>query len=351
MFNERLSDIPEPPSRQYSNNDDNNNNNNNENQNNGKSKIKSFLKTHVLIPFQEEPAIWVAMFSIFFSTFLLLILLMGGSKSIYLSRFTFEEPIKYITKKNEITFTLYGYCIDDQCSVPSMLHSFDQMPSSSEISSSNNNKKRLDVPDVVEDTTTGVTDTVTDTTTGVTDTVTDTTTEVTDTVTDTAKDIIDKAPQLLEGLKDSLDSFTPKIPSVNISGFISLPYLFAMLLNMIALFLLYFDIFTPAILIILISTILNLLGLIFNLLLFVWVFELIALMPGIGDHVTGPGIHMEAWSFLFLTIATITLIGKFGKNIISVTCKCVSRGIRNIKDKISKRNEKDDDEKEMVEAV
>ncbi|CAG8432713.1 5695_t:CDS:2 [Diversispora eburnea] len=166
-------------------------------------------------------------------------------------RFTFDEPIKYITKKNAITFTLYGYCIDDQCSTPSMLHSFDKIPSSSEISSSSNdNKKRLDVPDV------------------------------TDTVTDTTKDIIDKAPKLLENLKDSLNSFTPKIPSVNISG-----------------------------------------------------------------------IHLEAWSFLFLTIATITLLGKFGKNIINGTCKCVSRGIRNIKDKISKRNEKDDDEKEMVEAV
>ncbi|CAG8856548.1 2751_t:CDS:1, partial [Gigaspora margarita] len=48
------------------------------------------------------------------------------SKTIYLSKFTFDELIKYITKKKDITFTLYGYCLDNSCTTPSLLNNFDK---------------------------------------------------------------------------------------------------------------------------------------------------------------------------------------------------------------------------------
>jgi len=60
------------------------------------------------------------------SSLFLIILLVGNLKFIYLSRFTFDESIQTVIKKQQISFTLYSYCIDDGCFSPSLIHNFDQ---------------------------------------------------------------------------------------------------------------------------------------------------------------------------------------------------------------------------------
>jgi hypothetical protein len=97
---------------------------------------KSFLYRHVIKPFKKNPMTCTSIVLIFLSTLLLFVLLVGGrTRSVYLSKFTFKDPIKFITQKNEITFTLYGHCVDDKCTQPNMLNDFDKLPSSSEITS------------------------------------------------------------------------------------------------------------------------------------------------------------------------------------------------------------------------
>jgi hypothetical protein len=262
------------------------------------------------------------MFLVFLSTLFLFILLIGGTKAIYLSKFTFDDPIKFITKKNEISFTLYGYCVDDQCSQPSITHNFDEMPSASEIANSSSliNLKRFDPSDVgttVENAGTTVGTTVENAGTTVGSTVENAGT----TAVEETKKIVEEAPGLLNSLLSGFANFKPKTPTIGLSGFFSLPYLFAMTFNLTALFFLYFQLNFLAVTVILISSILNFIALLFDLLLFVWVFELIAIIPGIGSQHTGPGIHLASWSFIFLIIATILLCCRFGSNGVSSVAK------------------------------
>ncbi|CAG8603542.1 19664_t:CDS:2 [Racocetra fulgida] len=71
------------------------------------SPVQAFFRSHVVRPSKEHPSIFSFVILILLSILLLLILLLGSTKTIYLSKFTFGEPIKFITKKNDITFTLY----------------------------------------------------------------------------------------------------------------------------------------------------------------------------------------------------------------------------------------------------
>jgi hypothetical protein len=70
---------------------------------------------------------FLSIFLISLSTLLLIIILFGGlTGSIYLSKYTFEEPVKKITQKDGIKFTVYGYCIDNDCKKKELSHNFDE---------------------------------------------------------------------------------------------------------------------------------------------------------------------------------------------------------------------------------
>ena len=89
-------------------------------------KKKSLFHQKVVRPIKKNPLISVSAILIALSTLLLSVLLIAGSGSVYLSKFVFDDPIRFITKKSSITFTLYGHCVDDKCTKPSMVYRFDQ---------------------------------------------------------------------------------------------------------------------------------------------------------------------------------------------------------------------------------
>ncbi|CAG8545435.1 11857_t:CDS:2 [Acaulospora morrowiae] len=300
MFNPSVDSIPDLVLKKDANNNKNG-------ADADESEKKTFFYDNVLRAFKKNPIIWVSMFFIFLSTLFLLILLIGGTGAIYLSKFTFDDPIKFITKKNEISFTLYGYCVDDQCSQPSMTHNFDEIPSPAEITNGSSiiNLKRFDPSDV------GTTIEHAGSTVG------STVEDAGKNTVNEGKKIAEEAPGLLKSLLDGFANFKPKTPTVGLSGFFSLPYLFAMMFNLIALFFLYFQLNFLAVILLSTSTFLNFIALLFDLLLFVWIFELIAIIPGIGSQHTGPGIHLAGWSVIFLIIANILLCCRFGGNAVS----------------------------------
>jgi hypothetical protein len=70
---------------------------------------------------------FASVFLIFLSTlFIVIILLSALNGSIYLSKYTFDEPIKEIIQKDNIKFTVYGYCIDNDCKKKELSHDFDK---------------------------------------------------------------------------------------------------------------------------------------------------------------------------------------------------------------------------------
>ena len=76
---------------------------------------------------KKHPLLSAIIFFTFISTLFLLILLLGSSsRNIYLSRFTFNDQIRSIIKKDDMTFTLYGYCVDNNCSEFSFFNNFDK---------------------------------------------------------------------------------------------------------------------------------------------------------------------------------------------------------------------------------
>ncbi|CAG8464996.1 2126_t:CDS:2 [Ambispora leptoticha] len=366
-------------------------------------KEKSFFYNHVIKPFKKNPMTCASIVLIFLSTLLLFVLLVGGrTRSVYLSKFVFKDPIKLITKKNELTFTLYGHCVDDQCTQPNMLNDFDKMPSSSEItnndstgsngSTSSRKVKRIDVGGIANGATKSAGNAVnnagqTATNAGqsvgntvnnagqsagnavnnagqsagnavndagqaagnVTQKAGDIAQDAGQKVVDAANDVIKEATGLLNSLVQAFENFKPKHPTANFSGFISIPYLIALLSNICSLILLYFHFPTPATLFLLASTILNGLALFFDLLVFVWVFDLISVIPGIGSQYTGPGIHLAAWSAAFLGIASIMLGGRlyykiccggFSRDAYKAVKKQMSKGIKKLrKPKVNEEEE------------
>jgi len=296
---------------------------------------KSFWQTRVIIPFKRNPLKFLSIAFISLSTLLLFILLVGGkSRSVYLSKFSFKEPIKFITNKSELTFTLYGHCVDDQCTKPEMVHNFDKMPSASEItsSSSGNKKKRIDVGGIANN----AGQTIGNTANNAGQTIGNTANnagqnignaagdagqtignaagdagqaigEVGSKAGDIAEDVIKAAPGLLKALLGAFENFKPKNPTSHFSGLISVPYVIAILCNIGSLVLLFLHLPILAALFLLIAAFFNILALIFDMLVFVWVFQLVSVIPGVGTQHTGPGIHLAIWSAIFLVIATILM--------------------------------------------
>jgi len=263
---------------------------------------KNFTKNHIIIPFKKSPIITSAICCIILSTLLLFILLVGTPQSIYLSKFTFDEPIQALIKKQQISFTLYSHCVDNICSDPSFKHDFDQIPSVEEIAGDIGNlfKKRFDPNEVKK----GIEDQAGD----ITDKVGEVGKNVGDKVTDTAEEIIKKAKEILPTMLDGIKNFKPQVSTVNFVGLFAVPYLVALLMNIIMFVLLYFGLNVFVIILLLLSAFFNALSLIFDTLLFVWVFQVIALIPGLGQQHTGPGIHLAVWSLIFLITATILMM-------------------------------------------
>ncbi|CAG8452247.1 15434_t:CDS:2 [Dentiscutata heterogama] len=267
--------------------------------------VQSFFRSHIVRPSKEYSLIFTSVILILLSILLLIILLLGSSKTIYLSKFTFEAPIKLITKKNDITFSLYGYCLDNSCTTPSLVNNFDKLPSSSEITGKYLNKKRLDIPilSIPTPSIPGVEPAVS----AISSAVINAANTAANTATNTAGEIAAVAPGLLSKLLSAFDNFKPRSSTVNFSRFFSIPYLIALIFNVISLPLLYFHFTIIAGLLILTSFLLNIIACFFDLLLFVWVFDLISIIPGIGSQITSPDIYLATMSASFLTVAAILL--------------------------------------------
>ncbi|CAG8740068.1 13830_t:CDS:2 [Gigaspora rosea] len=216
----RLSEIPEPKQLNrrlsiVSNSDTAKPENHSSFHNYVISPIQTFFYNHVVRPSKETPLIFSSVILILLSILLLFILLIGSSKSIYLSKFTFDAPIKFITNKNEITFTLYGHCVDDSCTSPSLFNNFDKLPSSSEITGKSSKQKRLDIP--TPSIPTPSIPNVPSSVAPVVSTVGGAVTDAANTAANTAGDIAAKAPGLLNDLLSAFDNFKPKSPTANIA--------------------------------------------------------------------------------------------------------------------------------------
>ena len=69
---------------------------------------------------------FVAIFLIYLSLIFFLIMLIGSAVgSVDLNKFTFDAPIREILHRNNIKFTLLGYCIDNKCT-KDVSHNFDK---------------------------------------------------------------------------------------------------------------------------------------------------------------------------------------------------------------------------------
>ena len=67
-----------------------------------------------------------AILFVFLSLVFLLATLIGSiNGSVYLNQFTFSEPVNKLLQKNSITFTLLGFCVDDNCT-QQVSHNFDK---------------------------------------------------------------------------------------------------------------------------------------------------------------------------------------------------------------------------------
>ncbi|CAJ0757982.1 3001_t:CDS:2 [Entrophospora sp. SA101] len=239
---------------------------------------KKFTKNHIIKPYKKNPIITSAIYLIILSSLLLFILLVGSLQSVYLSRFVFDEPIQTLIKKQQISFTLYSYCLDNVCSDPSFIHNFDQIPSVEEIVEGIESKftKRFIDPN-----------------------------QVGGTVGDTVENGVDKAKEFGSNAGDTVSNTAGDV--IN-----KINELSPTMLDIIALLFL--------------STFFVALSLTFDMLLFVWVFKAVALIPGLGQQKTGSGIHLAAWSLIFLTVATILMmIGVCNKMCISGIVKKLRR--------------------------
>jgi len=264
---------------------------------------KKFSENHIVKPYKKNPIITSAIYLIILSSLLLFILLVGSLQSVYLSKFVFDGPIQTLIKKQQVSFTLYSYCLDDVCSDPSFKHNFDQIPSVEEIVEGIGSAftKRFIDPNQVGD---KIGDTVND----AADKAKDFGEHAGETISNTGKDIVNKINELLPTMLDDIKNFKPQVSTVNFVGLFSIPYLIALLINIIMFPLLYFNFNILVIVLLFLSAFFVALSLIFDILLFVWVFQAIALIPGLGQQKTGSGIHLAVWSLIFLTAATILMI-------------------------------------------
>jgi len=138
-----------------------------------------------------------------------------------------------------------------------------------------------------------------------------------------AKDAGDKAVEIAENvaraavnaLLSAFDSFLPKEPTNGKSGWIARPIITATIFNTLALILLLITntenrkyCYPSALLLLLISSILNIISFFITFSLFSLVFNVIGSFPGIGDNKTGPAISLSGFSSVFLLIAISLII-------------------------------------------
>lgn len=75
--------------------------------------------------YRDKLRVSIAIF-VFLSLIFLIATLIGSiNGSVFLSKFTFSEPVTKILRRNSITFTLMGFCIDDSCT-HQVSHNFDK---------------------------------------------------------------------------------------------------------------------------------------------------------------------------------------------------------------------------------
>ncbi|RIB18246.1 hypothetical protein C2G38_2245896 [Gigaspora rosea] len=182
----------------------------------------------------------------------------------------------------------------NSCTTLSLINNFDKLPSSSEITNKSSNQKRFDIP-------------ISSISTFSIPNVPSSVSAVGSAVSDAANTAANTATNTAGKLLRAFDNFKPKSPTANVSGFFSIPYLIALIFNVISLSLLYFHFTIIAALLIVTSFLLNIIAWFFDFLLFVWVFDLISIIPGIGSQNTGPAIYLAGMSASFLTVAAILL--------------------------------------------
>ncbi|WP_147411528.1 hypothetical protein [endosymbiont GvMRE of Glomus versiforme] len=127
------------------------------------------------------------------------------------------------------------------------------------------------------------------------------------TVEDVGNVIEEGSKELLANLLKGLENFQPKNPTKKLSGIFSMPYLISIATNLITFVFIYLHLPFFATFFLLASIILNGLALIFDMILFIWVFNLIAILPGINKQKTGSGVYLAIWSLFFLLIVLVLI--------------------------------------------
>src|SRR5688572_16283615 len=130
-------------------------------------------------------------------------------------------------------------------------------------------------------------------------------------VIETADDASESAKNAtVKTLLSAFDNFLPKEPTSNKSAWIARPIIAAAVNNTLSLFFLLITnekyrilCYYSALILILISLILNVVSFFVTWSLFSLVFDVIAAIPGIGDNKIGPAIYLSCTSACFLFIA------------------------------------------------
>lgn len=212
------------------------------------------------------------------------------------------------------------------------------MPSNSEISGENN-QKRFEISNPLA---LDIGNTVSNTGKAVESSASKAADNVGSAVNNAANDIEKIAPNILSSMTSAFENFKPKIPVVKLSGLFSIPYLIAFMLSILALVFLSCDFLFSTTLCIVAALILNAIALSFDCFLFVWVFSIVNIIPGIESQKIGPAIHLSSWSFIFLSITTLLLVIHIRKKSfesVKKLGKILSRKLKKSPDNESKKQE------------
>jgi hypothetical protein len=198
-----------------------------------------------------------------FSLVLLILCSLTTPRSVYLSKFTLDRSLSKVIGHETLTFGIWSHCVDDKCSKPNILYKFDSMPTD-EFQDDGRKSSGGGFDDVVE-----------------------------------------FAKNLFAQFLEAMQNFKPQIDTSRFAAFFSLPYVLAALLIIIALVLLRLGFLTIATFVVIGAAVLNAIGFVFNLILFVWVFDLVFLIPGIGSRTNGASIYFAGISSVSLVSAAI----------------------------------------------
>jgi hypothetical protein len=266
-----------------------------------------------------------AILLVFMSLIFFLTMLFGSAVgSVDLNKFTFDEPISTVLQRKSIKFTLLGYCIDDKCT-NHVSHDFDKAPTSDEIKSGEVKKRSIDAD--IDDPKYNHIDInpseAADKAGDIANDAGDAAKNAGEKAGEIANDAGEKAKEAAENAKDfavnalldAFDNFTPKESTNGKSGWIARPIIAASIFNTLTLFLLLIInddnrkyCYPSAIILLLVSFILNIASFFTTFSLFTLVFNVIGAFPGIGDNRTGAAIYLSGWSSAFLLIALILML-------------------------------------------